>query len=126
MTANVDEPSAPDEAVECVEVVPFIARHILREARRGKRPRYDPSADPTWAELVVAYLRAAFTSGFVRIVHRFECPVARARGREVQRCEHGRLVWDCLPCGCACGMDLTREGIRELALLERECREGAP
>lgn len=120
--SEVDEPSAPGEDV-AISIDPFVGRHLLREARRGKRPRYDPKADPGWAELMHVYIESAFVSGFVRIVHRYGCKnFGRRHAPATERCAHDRFLWDCLLCGCWCGMELTVDGMRELARLERELR----
>lgn len=120
---ELEEPAAAGEIGEPVSIVPWIGRHVLREARRGKRPLYGVDQDPGWRPVIQAYIASAFVSGFVLIRHRFECPAGRRLGREAQECEHQRFVWNCVACRCTCAMELTREGIRELALLERECRE---
>jgi len=113
----------------------LVQRHILREARRGKRPRPKDVMPEGERELVKLVIASAFRSGFVRMADPRMPAASEYRGR-------------CRVCGCtddncsacvavigepcywrepglcsACGpMELTRAGVAELARLEREIR----
>lgn len=99
---------------------PFFARHILREARRGKHARISPKIGPLERLELQDLIARAAASGFVLILHAVRC--SRDYGRPRAECERHELA-DCpfcSPCSCLGGpaMDLTTEGARELARVE--------
>lgn len=111
------------------------ARHVLREARRGKAPMPAPGLRDR--ELLAGVIRFAFDTGLVRLAA--VAPSPRARGFRGRCRSCGCTDEDCSGCvertgePCrwiapqlcsACGpMELTRAGVAELARLEKGLRE---
>lgn len=110
------------------------ARHVLREARRGKSARVDRKLRDR--ELLRRILAAAFASDFVKFQNVEPRDVYLYRGAcRVCGCTDENCA-DCIAitgepchwirpgfCSACLPMELTRNGVRELARIEKALRE---